>query len=298
MLNTPVALLFYRRPELLQRVFEQVAQAQPRQLLLIADGPRDPSEDAVCAQTRAVVEHIDWPCEVQRLYADRNMGLRTRVSSGLDWVFSRVDRAIIIEDDCLPHQSFFPFASELLERYQDDERVFGVAGANHQFGRRRSAHSYYFSAYPGIWGWATWRRAWQHYDVNMTGWRAHVDKVLAATCATDRERRYWRWVFESVEQGVFDTWDYQFTLAMWQQHGLFAIPEVNLVSNVGFGTQGTHTRNKRSRLANVPALRLGDVDHPPNVFRNQLADLHTSRHVFHVNRPIWLRNIVRSLRAG
>jgi len=298
MLTTPVVMMFQRRAELLRQVFEQVSTVRPQQLFLIADGPRNASEEKGCREARAVVEQIDWPCQVHRLYSDENLGVRRRISSGLDWVFARVERAIILEDDCLPDASFFTFTHELLEHYHADERIFGIAGSNNQLGRRRSAHSYYFSNYCGIWGWATWRRAWQHYDVDMHAWRDHGEKLLNDVCETESERRYWRWIFDNVADGHMDTWDYQLLLAMWQQQSLFVIPEVNLISNLGFGADSTHTRRKRSRLANIPRTPISVLDHPTDVFRNYAADRYNFATVFHGNRPIWLRRIVRALRAG
>ena len=171
-LKTPVAFIIFKRPEETQRVFAEIRKVKPPKLLVVADGPRPdkPGEDRQCAAARAIIEQVDWECEVLQNYADRNLGCRLRVSSGLDWVFDTVEEAIIIEDDCLPHPTFFRFAEELLERYRDDSRIMSISGQNVQFGRKRTDYSYYFSRYNHCWSWASWRRAWQYYDVEMKIW--------------------------------------------------------------------------------------------------------------------------------
>src|SRR3954453_1153033 len=165
-LETAVALLLFRRPEETARVFERIREARPRKLFLVADGPRPGNEEDAqgCEQARAVVERVDWPCDVVRDFADENLGLKKRIPRGLHRVFGEAPEAIILEDDCLPHPSFFRYCAELLERYRDDERVMMISGDNFQGGRRRTPDSYYFSRYVHSWGWATWRRAWQHFD--------------------------------------------------------------------------------------------------------------------------------------
>ena len=296
--STPVALVFYHRPALIERVFEVVAAARPSQLFLIADGPRDESDRASCLAARDVAERVTWPCEVRRLYAETNLGVRRRVSSGLDWLFDQAEEAIILEDDCLPHPSFFAYCQELLERYRQDDRVWAIAGGNYQFGHTRSTDSYHFSGYCGIWGWATWARSWRHYDVDMKDWPDLRDSGLLETwCETTREKAYWRWIFEHVYNSRIDTWDYQLLLTMWAQHALFIVPEVNLVSNIGFGSGSTHTWSRRNRLAAVKTGMIGSLRHPPDVYRNAEADRYTFRNVLHGNRPLFLRKLVRALRG-
>lgn len=169
--STPVAFFIFNRPVLTEIVFEAIAKAKPKKLLVVADGPRFAEEEEKCQKARAaVIDKINWECEVLTNFSDRNQGCKYRVSSGLDWVFSEVEEAIILEDDCLPAPSFFRFCETLLARYRDDERVMTISGDNFQLGNSRTEYSYYFSKYTHIWGWASWRRAWQHYDVDMKSW--------------------------------------------------------------------------------------------------------------------------------
>jgi hypothetical protein len=171
-MNTPVVLIVFNRPDPTAQVFAAIREAQPSQLFLISDGPRAnrPDDLEKCRAVRAVIDQVDWPCDVQTNYAEKNMGCKYRVASGLDWVFSVVEEAIILEDDCLPHPSFFKYCEELLEKYRDDRRIGIISGHNNLFGYRRSADSYYYSNIPYIWGWATWRRTWEAYDFNISLW--------------------------------------------------------------------------------------------------------------------------------
>ena len=172
-METAVALILFRRPEQTARVFERIREARPENLFLIADGPRlgNAEDERECARARAVVEKVDWPCEVHRDFADQNLGLKRRIPSGLDGVFDEVEEAIILEDDCLPHPSFFPYCEELLARYRDDERIVHISGSQ-LLPEPPSEWSYHFSRGPAVWGWATWRRAWRLFDVDLNDWHA------------------------------------------------------------------------------------------------------------------------------
>ncbi|MCS6781878.1 MAG: hypothetical protein RMI89_00860 [Gloeomargarita sp. SKYBB_i_bin120] len=273
-LQTPVVFLIFNRPDLTQQVFQVIRQVQPKRLFVVADGPRDDAEAAVCQATRAIVEaQIDWDAQVERDYAEVNLGCRRRVASGLNWVFAQTDRAIILEDDCWPEVSFFRFCEALLARYQDDERVMAINGTNYQQGRSVTPYSYYFSKYFHCWGWATWARAWRYYDVEMKQWPAFRDGGYLRWVSEDEyEYRYWWRTFERMYRGEIDTWDYPFLLACFCQNGLAATPRVNLVSNLGFGVKATHTHNPHHRLARMPTQALPEITHPPFLTRHRDAD--------------------------
>jgi hypothetical protein len=282
-LETPVALFIYKRPETTRRVFNVIRQVKPRRLLVVADGPRShvPGEADACAAARVVVEHIDWQCEVLRNYVDINLGCRQRVSSGLSWVFNNVEEAIILEDDCLPHPSFFYFCEELLVRYRDDERIMAISGDNFQFGQIRTKYSYYFSRYFHCWGWATWRRAWMYYDVDMKLWPEARNSNLLEYILDNRSAvRYWTKIFNDTYLGRIDTWDYQWVFASWLQNTLTVLPAVNLVSNIGFTNQATHTSSS-DKFVKIPAEAMEfPLHHPPYVVRHAEADRFTQRHIY------------------
>lgn len=282
--KTPVALILFRRPDLARQVFERIREAQPPKLFVIADGPRNAEEAALCQQTRAVTEPIDWPCEVVLDYADENMGTRERISRGLDRVFEQVEEAIILEDDCLPDPSFFGYCDELLERYRNDERIWCVSGDNFQQGQKRGGGSYYVSNYNHGWGWATWRRAWSRYDHDMSGWPAFRDSHRLDEVLDDPlEVKYWHDIFETLcTKGTPNSWAYIWTMTCWVNGGLSLLPNVNLVANTGFGEDSTNTKGDggcwiSSRPAEPVELPLA---HPSSMERNVEADLYTFENVY------------------
>jgi hypothetical protein len=274
-LNTPVAFLVFNRPDTTVRVFEAIRQARPSKLLVVADGPRADKAGEVerCAVVRRIIDGVDWPCEVLKNYSDTNLGCKNRVSSGLDWVFETVEEAIILEDDCLPHPTFFRFCEELLERYRDDERVAMISGDNFQFGKRRTEFSYYFSIYPHIWGWASWRRVWRNYDVCISKWPAIRDGDWLFDQSGDRRMaRYWANIFQRTYTGEIDTWDYQLVFTVWINHGINILPNVNLVSNIGFGVTATRTRgNTMLNGLEVYPMEF-PLRHPPHMIPDRRTD--------------------------
>ena len=223
---------------------------------------------------------MDWPCDVRHNWADTNMGCKSRVSSGIDWVFESVETAIILEDDCLPHPDFFRFCNELLDRYANDERVMVITGDNFQDGTVRGDGSYYFSKYNHCWGWATWRRAWEHFDADLDFWPewSQTDAWLDV-CPDPVERTYWEGIADRMRNNEIDSWAYPWTLCAFHQNGLTATPNENLVSNIGFGADATHTRAKTG-AANLDASALGPIVPPSEVTRDVAADAYTFDHHF------------------
>ncbi|OBF52878.1 methyltransferase type 11 [Mycobacterium sp. 852002-50816_SCH5313054-b] len=215
---------------------------------MIADGPRAnrPGEAEKCAATRAVIDGVDWDCEVQRNFAETNMGCGRRVYSGITWAFDLVDKAIIVEDDCMPSASFFEYCAELLDRYENDERIMMISGNNHLLGHAATADSYYFSRYAHLWGWATWRRAWAKHDPDMTHWPEIRDrKLFDQYLPTKTERDRWESAFQSAFDGNIDTWDYQWVYSIWANSGLCVAPARNLVRNIGMDhAEATHTQGE------------------------------------------------------
>jgi hypothetical protein len=273
-LETPVAFIIFNRPDRTERVFAAIAKARPAKLLVVADGPRDPGEREQCHEARSIIERVDWDCEILTNYSDTNLGCKRRVSSGLDWVFEQVEEAILLEDDCLPHETFFPFCTELLERFRNDERISMICGSNFQRGKRRSPYSYFFGLNVTVWGWASWRRVWQHYDVEMRRWpelrnTTWLQDLLINPVAV----KYWSEVFEGTFRGDYDTWDYQFFFSWWRENMLALVPELNLVSNIGFGAGATKTRDTLRSMANLPRHSMSfPLAHPPGVSLNRKAD--------------------------
>jgi hypothetical protein len=280
----PVLVLAFNRPDTTARVLEALRAARPARVFFAVDGPRAarPGEAEAVAGVQALARSLDWDCEVRTLFRDTNLGCKIAVSEAISWFFSQVDEGIILEDDCVAHPSFFPFAAELLERYRHDERVMMVSGDNFQQGRRRTGYSYYFSRYTHIWGWASWRRAWSLYDHSMRAWPELRESGWLTGILDDRGAvDYWTRIFDHTHGERNTSWAYRWMFAAWSNSGLTVLPSVNLVSNIGFGEQATHTVVHDSAKA---ALRLEEMAfplrHPPYVVRDAQADLFSQRRLF------------------
>ena len=282
-LITPVVFIIFNRPETTQRVFEEIRKAKPSKLLVIADGPRDShiGEKEHCDTTRKIIEKVDWDCEVIKNYSDINLGCKKRVSTGLNWVFENVEEAIILEDDVLPHQTFFRFCEELLEKHRHNENIMLVSGANVQFGRNKSDYSYFFSQYCFIWGWATWKRAWKNYDIEMKSWpEARDNGLLKEMFNRKAPIEYWKKIFDDLYAGKVDTWDGQWVFSCWIRRALTIQPNVNLISNIGFGIEATHTKSE-NMFSNMQIEHLQfPIKHPPNIIRALKNDTFTEKIMF------------------
>ena len=282
LLETPVLFLVFNRPDTTARVFEEIRRARPARLYVAADGPRPdrPGEKAKTEEVRRIATAVDWPCEVRTLFREENLGCKNAVSGAITWFFEQEAEGIILEDDCLPHPDFFPFCAELLERYRDEPKVMAITGDNFQRGRWRGEGSYYFSKYPHCWGWASWRRAWAHYDGELSFWPEWVQSEEYRVVHPDPlEQRYWARVFDRVRAGEIDTWDYQWSATCNHNGGLTATPNANLVSNIGFGDEGTHTRGS-SWISGMPLEPLVKWAHPRSVTQNAEADRFVFDEVF------------------
>lgn len=294
-LKTPVAFMVFNRPDTTERVFAAIRQAQPEILLVVADGPRLglPGEAERCAEVRAIIENIDWPCTVHKNYSDVNLGCKVRVSSGLDWVFTEVEEAIILEDDCLPHPDFFPFCEKLLEQYRHDERVTMIGGTNYLVDRLQVPESYVFSRYFPIWGWASWRRAWRQYDLSMQNWpRFRKEGQLRGFYADRYMRRFLTSSFDGAYSGRINTWDIQWFFACLFNNGLSIVPSRNMISNIG--TVGAHASGySANNFFHIFPCDLEKISHPEYVSQNLLYDKPFFKEQFMVS----LASVVRSSKA-
>lgn len=277
-LETPVVLVVFNRPEKTARVFAAVASARPSRLFLVADGPRvnRPGEAKRCETVKQIVSAVDWPCRVETNFAAQNMGCGQRIISGLNWVFSLAEEAIILEDDCLPDPSFFPFCQELLHRYRGDSRIAAITGTNLVERSVKTPFSYYFSQLGGIWGWATWSSQWKSYDENLKKWPALRDaNALAEIFDRPRDIAYWTRIFDAMHEGRGpNTWDYQWVYTNMFGSRLTIVPRVNLVANIGFGDGATHTSTGDPRL--LPKLRSIEfpLRHPDALIASRSLDRH------------------------
>lgn len=282
MTTPPVLFVIFNRPETTRATFDTIRKAQPAKLFIAADGPRKgkTGEYERCQAARDIAINVDWECEVHTLFRNTNLGCKVAVSSAIDWFFDNVEEGIILEDDCLPEQTFFAFCAELLEKYRNDQRIGMVSGNNFQFGHRGSPYSYYFSRHAHMWGWATWRSRWQNYDVDLKLWPEIRDSHwLVDTLDDDFSVDYWSKIFENVHNGRIDTWDYQLFFFSLVQNFLNIIPVVNLVSNIGFGSDATHTTAGSIFLGLPTEPITNPLKHPPFMIRDAVADKFTETKV-------------------
>lgn len=274
-LTSPVAFFIFNRPDTSEQIFQLIRSVKPPKLLVIADGPRidRPEDKEKCTATRAIIDRVDWECEVIKNYSNINLGMGERQRSGFTWIFETVEEAIMLEDDTIPHPTFFPYCQELLVRYRDDDRIMGISGPNFQFNGYQSGYSYYFSRFAHHWGWASWRRAWKYYDPAMILWpEIRKQGLLLNILGTRKGVNYWTSAFDKACAGEIDSWDYQWVLSCWLQNGLYIVPHVNLVSNVGFGPGATNTKEV-NMASNVPTAEMHfPLKHPPFIVRDTKAD--------------------------
>lgn len=284
-LTTPVALIIFNRPDKTKIVFEEIRKAKPSKLFIIADGPRKNIDNDyhLCLKTREVVENIDWDCQVYKDYSEINLGTRVRPSSGLEWVFSQTDDAIILEDDCLPHPSFFEYCQILLEHHKNNYNVNMISGSNFISQYSNKNYSYYFSVFHHFWGWATWKRSWELFDLEMKSWpKLKASKLLYQTVPNKKSAKYWETLFDDVYNGKISTsWDYQWYYSSWKNKNLAIIPSVNLISNIGFGVEATHTKNPNHIRANVPIKAVQfPLIHPPDIKSDVKVDMIEAKTIF------------------
>jgi len=284
MYSTPILFLIFNRPAQTKKVLEAIREIKPRYLYIAADGPRSnkPGEDNQCAITRKLVlDSIDWDCKVVTLFRDKNLGCGKAVSEAITWFFENVEEGIILEDDCLPEKSFFTFCENLLEIYRHNEQIMHIGGSNFQNRNHNTANSYYFSNYIHIWGWATWRRAWKLYEFNIPNTLdAKFQYLLKVKFSNIFARTFWRNNFETVGQGKIDTWDVQWVYSIYKNSGFGITPEVNLISNIGFGDDATHTTSFNARSAERPLKSLNGLHHPKKIRINKKADKYTFKTQF------------------
>lgn len=276
----PVLLIGYKRPDTTKLVFAEIRKAKPKQLFFAVDGPKknNMSDYERVHEVRKIILGVDWDCEVKTYFPDENLGSKLAESSAINFLFEHVAEGIILEDDCLPDQSFFRFCAVLLAKYRDDDRIMHISGNNFQQGRLIGEASYYYSHQNHAWGWATWRRAWNYYDVAMNSFpkfksQKQIKKILKDVA----QREYYMDIFERVYKGEIDCWDYQWMYAIWCQNGLCINPNENLVSNIGYGKDGTYCTDITLAASNIKSNSIVMITHPAFMVPDNDADIHVFR---------------------
>jgi hypothetical protein len=281
--QAPVLLIAWRRPDALLNIITALRAVKPKHIFVACDGPRagNITEAQRVAETRDVIENeIDWKCTVDKLYTEYNQGCKVGVSRAISWFFENVDEGIILEDDCVPHPDFFNYCTSLLEHYRNSERVWCISGNNFLGGQIPQEGSYYFSKYPHCWGWATWRRAWVNFSGTIDFWPEWKrTKEWREVVKDPRELQYWQGIFEKCYAGEIDSWAYPWTAAVWRAGAVTAIPNVNLVQNIGFDGAATHTISGQSSLS-IATMSLPEIHHPEEVVVDAEADAYVFNTIF------------------
>lgn len=276
-MKTPVLLLVFNRPDLTEKVMRAIREVKPQRIFVAADGPRDDQlgEGLLCEETRSVVESsIDWPCELVTLYRDGNLGCGKAVTGAIDWFFENVEEGIILEDDTVPHASFFSYCECLLERYRDSLKLMSIGGFGQLSRRVFGGYSYGFSKYNLIWGWASWRRAWCQRERSVEVLKAFINgPEFDHLFSRDLVRNYWYQLMHAALDGKIDTWDYQWRLSIWMKRGISTVPSTNLVENIGFDERATHTKYSGNKDATRRAVGFEKpIRHPTQTEVQQKVD--------------------------
>lgn len=282
MINTPILLIIFNRPDKVERLIDSLRTIKPPKVYVSADGPRDGvlTDQVRCAGARAKLSLIDWPCEVFTNFHERNTGADFGPEKAINWFFENVEEGIILEDDCSAHRDFFRFAEELLARYRTNDKIMMISGNNFQNGIQRGEGSYYYSKYPSTWGWASWKRAWKHYDTKISDYESFMKKnMLDTVCQSNLEKKYWQKFFGKIKSGKLEHWDIKWIFAIWNNNGLAVTPNVNLVKNIGFGLDATHTFKHDDRMV-VGTSSLSEIISPATIAVNKEADAYLFRHIY------------------
>jgi hypothetical protein len=273
--STPILFIFFNKSETTLRVFEQIQKLKPRNLYLLVDGARDskPGEKEIRQQLLdSVLAGITWECDLKTFIREKNYGLRLNLRQGLDWFFEQVEEGIVLEDDCVPEQSFFPFCEEMLEKYRHDNRIMHISGSNFMPKSWKCADSYFFTRTPHVWGWASWRRAWKLYEPYVESYpEFEKGKHVAQFSKHAWVQKFWSSIFARSYSQELNSWAYPWTYSVWRNNGLCINPARNLIRNVGAATVGTtHTLQKDNEL---PTAQIEfPLKHPPLMLPSPYAD--------------------------
>lgn len=274
-MNRPVLLIHFNRPAATQRQLNALKEVAPERVWILCDGAREdrPSEIKKVSEVRELLDHLPWKCEVKKLYRKDNLGCFKNISGGITWFLNDADAGIILEDDIIPDPSFFRFCDELLDRYADEPRVYAVSGQHSSPVPMKIDTDYGFCNYFDCWGWATWRRAWDLFDPDITAWRDRSEwRIVSHRVLHNlRARLYWDMIFRMVDDGRRDSWAYRYLLTIWRERGCTVVPKMNLVKNVGFNEEASHTGHLYGRESETH-VQTFPLSHPQAIVTEPAID--------------------------
>ena len=306
LVDVPVLIIFFARPDTLAKVFEKVKEARPSKLFLACDGAREGNDRDVSAieECKKIVEDIDWECEVHKRYSEVNLGCGKGPSSAISWAFEHTDRLLILEDDCVPNDSLFPFMQEMLEKYKDDDRIGVVSGFNHFKEWDCGEYSYCFTKTAATLGWGPWKRVWEKYDYTLNAMdEPYCQRLLSSVFYTERMRKArmgnWRHAAKETRQKKVNYWDVQFGFLKYSQSYLCIVPKGNLIYNIGVGAGSTHTEEtkqtswKPGKVLFMPTVEMQfPLKHPSYV----ICDNEYDQKSFKVINPTKFTKAIRKIR--
>jgi hypothetical protein len=294
--NTPILLLIFNRPDTTELVFNEIRKQKPKYLYIAADGPRknNTTDADLCEKSIAIATNIDWDCEVKTLLREENLGCGAAPAQAITWFFENVEQGIILEDDCIPNDSFFNYCETLLDKYKESPNLMMICGTSYQ-PEPLNEDTYYFSKYPHAWGWATWKRGWIKYNFKIDDIdQETITSVIENTFSTNRERKLWKRNLRMIIEGL-DAWDYQWMYFIWKNDGLCITPWQNMISNIGFGPRATHTFDINSDQSNMIQHEIGEIKHPDFLAVNEKADKYERYHILMETDWVYYQNKFRSV---
>lgn len=271
--DVPILFMVFNRPDTTKLVFEEIKKIRPKMLFIAIDGPRNDIEKEKVDEVKKIVSGVDWPCKVKKLFREKNLGCFNACVGAVTWFFDNIEEGIILEDDCLPDPTFFPFCKELLEKYRYDDRIMHISGDNFRSKQSKKEFSYYFSKYPYMWGWATWKRAWKKYNYNPDLYLKFTKENLLSEILKDRsEKLYMKHILDSYYLKKSQGWDNPWVFTILINNGLSIVPCENLVRNIGFFNASTHSRTSDSFLS-IPSKNISfPLKNPPFMIRDRISD--------------------------
>ncbi len=272
-MNTPILLIIFNRPDKVRRLIESLSIVRPKRIYISADGPRPGVKEDIekCQASREAAQRIDWPCEVYTNFKDENLGVDKGMEEAMTWFYSNVEEGIVCEDDCVPNPDFFRFCTTLLDRYRHNEKVMLISGTNFQDGVKHGNGSYYFSHYP-TWGYAMWKRTWNKFDTNLDGLEFFIKNKKIDTILRDqRQKKYWVGFFKKIRDKKYNFTDTRLLFSIWNNNGLIVIPNSNLVKNIGFDNEATHS-TFGGKERSLESSNIGDIIFNDEIVANEEAD--------------------------
>ncbi len=297
--ETAILVFIYNRPDFTIQIFKQLEKLKPAKLYIASDGAKNEKERTIIEESRSIFNTISWECDAKYNYSDRNIGLRKRIVSGIDWAFKEEEQLIILEDDCLPHPDFFPFCEAMLGKYKENERIMTINGCNlNPSISLNNKETYFYSRYANSWGWATWRSAWQHFDSELSGLKnPEMNSILKSHFTSPiRTTLYWKYKLNEVRSNRINSWAFRWMFTLFVNKALAIVPRNNLIRNIGSDSRSTNTKGKL-HFMNIPmsGINVTDIVDPADVYPDNIYDSWVENSIYSKSFKFRLNWIIRKI---